>query len=38
MQKEIVNELSKAIIAGEVDRAKVVRIDVQGGGLVIGNS
>jgi len=38
IQKEIVNELSKAIIAGEVDREKVVRIDIQGGNLVIGNS
>jgi ATP-dependent Clp protease ATP-binding subunit ClpB len=38
MQKEIVNKLSRAIIAGEVDREKVVRIDIQGGNLVIGNS
>ena len=38
IQKEIVNELSKAIIAGEVDKEKVVRIDIRGGNLVIGNS
>ena len=38
IQKEIVNELSKALIAGEVDRQKVVRIDIQDGNLVIGNS
>ncbi len=37
IQKEIVNELSKQIIAGTVDRSKKVRIDVQGGALVITN-
>ena len=38
IQKEIVNELSKQIIAGTVDRSKKVRIDVQGGALVITNA
>jgi len=38
IQKEIVNELSKAIIAGKVEKEKMVTIDIQGGNLVIGNS
>ena len=38
IQKEIVNELSRQIIAGTVDRSKEVRIDVQSGSLVITNS
>jgi len=38
IQKEIVNELSKQIIAGTVDRSKKVRIDVQGGALVMTNT
>ncbi|MDM8003368.1 MAG: ATP-dependent chaperone ClpB [Bacteroidota bacterium] len=38
IQKEIVNELSKQIIAGTVDRSKKVRIDVQGGALVMTNA
>jgi len=37
IQKEIVNELSKQIIAGTIDRSKQVKIDVQGGSLVITN-
>jgi len=38
IQKEIVNELSRQIIAGTVDRSKKVRIDVRGGALVITNA
>ncbi|NLE34185.1 MAG: ATP-dependent chaperone ClpB [Bacteroidales bacterium] len=38
IQKEIVNELSRQIIAGTVDRSKLVRIDVQSGNLVMINS
>jgi ATP-dependent Clp protease ATP-binding subunit ClpB len=37
IQKEIVNELSRQVIAGNIDRSKKVRIDVQGGELVITN-
>lgn len=37
IQKEIVNELSKEIIAGTVDKSKTVTVDVQGGGIVITN-
>jgi ATP-dependent Clp protease ATP-binding subunit ClpB len=37
IQKEIVNELSRQIIAGTIDRSKQVKIDVQGGSLVITN-
>lgn len=37
IQKEIVNELSKQVIAGSIDRSKKVIIDVQGGALVISN-
>lgn len=38
IQREIVNELSKQIIAGTVDRSKKVLIDVKGGALVITNA
>ncbi|MRR22515.1 AAA family ATPase, partial [bacterium] len=38
IQREIVNELSKQIIAGTVDRSKKVLIDVQGGALVMMNT
>jgi len=38
IQKEIVNELSKKIIAGTIDKSRKVRIDVQSGGLVITNA
>ncbi len=38
IQKEIVNELSRLIIAGTIDRSRKVRIDVQSGALVITNS
>lgn len=38
IQKEIVNGLSREIIAGSIDREKKVRIDVQSGSLVIANS
>jgi ATP-dependent Clp protease ATP-binding subunit ClpB len=38
IQKEIVNELSKQIIAGTVDRSKKVTIDVRGGALVMTNA
>lgn len=37
IQKEIVNELSKAIIAGTIDKEKIIRIDVRSGELVIEN-
>ena len=37
IQKEIVNELSKAVIAGTIDRDKTVKIDVRGGELVMTN-
>lgn len=37
IQKEIVNELSKAIIAGNIDKDKTVRIDVKAGSLSITN-
>jgi ATP-dependent Clp protease ATP-binding subunit ClpB len=37
IQKEIVNELSKEIIAGSVDKSRKVRIDVQSGRLLITN-
>ncbi len=38
IQKEIVNELSREIIAGSIDKEKRVKIDVQSGRLVITNS
>ncbi|MDD3736735.1 MAG: type VI secretion system ATPase TssH, partial [Bacteroidales bacterium] len=38
IQKEIVNELSKQIIAGTIDRNRSVRIDVKAGSLVMTNS
>lgn len=38
IQKELVNELSRQIIAGTIDRSKKVRIDVQSGSLVITNA
>jgi ATP-dependent Clp protease ATP-binding subunit ClpB len=37
IQKEIVNQLSKEIIAGSVDKSRKVRIDVQSGRLLITN-
>ncbi|MRR19882.1 ATP-dependent chaperone ClpB [bacterium] len=37
IQKEIVNELSREIIAGSIDKGKTVRIDVQSGALLIRN-
>lgn len=37
IQKEIVNELSKSVIAGTIDKEKAVRIDVRAGVLVIVN-
>ncbi len=37
IQKEIVNELSKEIIAGNIDKEKTIRIDVKAGGLVMTN-
>lgn len=37
IQKEIVNELSKAIIAGTIDKEKTVKIDVRSGELIITN-
>ncbi len=38
IQKEIVNRLSKEIIAGNIDREKRVTIDVKGGSLEITNA
>lgn len=38
IQKEIVNELSREIIAGTVDREKMVTVDVKAGRLVITNA
>jgi ATP-dependent Clp protease ATP-binding subunit ClpB len=38
IQKEIVNELSKAIIAGKIDKEKKIMIDVQSGNLVMSNT
>ena len=38
IQKEIVNELSKAIIAGKIDKEKKITIDVQSGDLVMSNT
>lgn len=37
IQKEIVNKLSKEIIAGTIDKEKTIRIDVQAGELVMTN-
>jgi ATP-dependent Clp protease ATP-binding subunit ClpB len=37
IQKEVVNELSKALIAGTIDKEKPVRIDIRSGELVIIN-
>jgi ATP-dependent Clp protease ATP-binding subunit ClpB len=37
IQKEIVNELSRAIIAGSIDKGKSVMVDVQSGALVMRN-
>jgi ATP-dependent Clp protease ATP-binding subunit ClpB len=37
IQKEVVNELSKAMIAGTVDKEKIIRIDVRSGRLEIMN-
>lgn len=38
IQKDIVNELSKQIIAGTIDRSKKVVVDVKSGALVITNA
>jgi ATP-dependent Clp protease ATP-binding subunit ClpB len=38
IQKEIVNELSRAIIAGKIDKEKKIMIDVQSGNLVMSNT
>ncbi len=38
IQKEIVNELSKAIIAGTINKEKTIRIDVRAGELVFINA
>ena len=38
IHKEIVNELSKAIIAGKIDKEKKITIDVQSGDLVMSNT
>jgi len=37
IQKEVVNELSKALIAGTIDKEKAIRIDIRSGELVIIN-
>jgi len=37
IQKEIVNELSREIIAGTIDKSMRVKIDVQDGALVMNN-
>jgi ATP-dependent Clp protease ATP-binding subunit ClpB len=37
IQKEVVNELSKALIAGTIDKEKPIRIDIRSGELVIIN-
>ena len=37
IQREVVNELSKRILAGKVDREKPIRIDADGDGLVFEN-
>ena len=37
IQREIVNDLSKRILAGEVDRSKPIEIDVEKGKLVFRN-
>ena len=38
IQKEIVNQLSKKILAGDIDKAKKVLIDVFDGTVVMRNS
>jgi ATP-dependent Clp protease ATP-binding subunit ClpB len=38
IQKELVNELSREIIAGTVERGKALRADIRGGKMVIVNS
>ena len=38
IQKELVNELSKAIIAGNISKDKTIKVDIHGGELVIINS
>lgn len=38
IQKEIVNELSRAIIAGQIEKEKKIMIDVKSGDLVISNT
>ena len=37
IQREVINELSKRILAGKVDREKPIRIDADGDGLVFEN-
>jgi ATP-dependent Clp protease ATP-binding subunit ClpB len=37
IQREVVNELSKRILAGEVNREKPISIDVQGDGVAFSN-
>ena len=37
IQREVVNELSKRILAGKVDREKPIRIDADSDGLVFEN-
>lgn len=37
IQKEIINLLSKKIIAGEIDKAKLVMVDVFDGVVVLRN-
>ena len=37
IQREVVNELSKRILAGEVEREKPIRIDAEGEKLVFSN-
>jgi ATP-dependent Clp protease ATP-binding subunit ClpB len=37
IQKEVVNELSKSLIAGTIDKEKAIRIDIRSGELVIIN-
>ena len=37
IQREVVNDLSKRILAGEVDRSRPISIDVEGGRLLFRN-
>lgn len=38
LQKEVVNQLSRELIAGNIERDRVVKIDVKSGSLIITNS